>query len=336
MKSLIQQLVETVSPSGYEAPIRETIRQSVEPLADEVRVDALGNLIVRKGRMGPQGKRIMLAAHMDEIGVMVTHIDEQGFARFTSLGGVRPAYCVGGRVQFLNGARGVIGVERIDELTKPAALEQLFIDTGASSKKDCPVKVGDVAAFERPFMDLGDRMVAKSLDDRIGVAVMVEALRILSSEGQPSPHEIYFVFSVQEEVGVRGATTASFGVEPDLGLAVDVTSTGDTPKCAPMAVALGNGPAIKVRDTGMLADPRVVDWMVRTAETAGLPYQLEVLDRGSTDARAIQLSRGGVPAGCLSIPCRYVHSPSEMVATSDVEQAVQLLVALLRHPIDLG
>jgi endoglucanase len=178
---------------------------------------------------------------------------------------------------------------------------------------------------------LGERLIAKSMDDRIGAAVMIEALRQLKN----SPHQIFFVFSVQEEVGVRGATAAAFGVDPDLGLAVDVTGTGDTPKARKMEVSLGQGPAIKVRDGGMLADPRVVDWMVRTSEKLHLPYQLEILEGGSTDARAIQLTRAGVPAGCLSIPCRYVHSPSEMVDFNDVQNAVRLLVELISKPVEL-
>ena len=311
--------------------IRQIVRAEVEPLADQVTVDALGNLIVRKGASSPNGMKIMLAAHMDEIGLMATHIDENGFVRFTTIGGVRAYNCPGGRVRFLNGTSGVIGIEKLQDQYSTPVFEQMFIDVGVSARKDCPVRVGDVAVFERPFLDLGKRLVAKSLDDRIGVAVLIETLRQLPQ----SPHELYFVFSVQEEVGVRGATTAAYGIDPQLGLAVDVTGTGDTPKGLKMEVGLGNGPAIKVRDAGMLADPRVVDWMVRTAEANHIPYQMEILELGGTDARAIQLTRMGVPAGCLSIPCRYVHSPSEMVDFDDVENAVRLLVGLLSQPIDL-
>ncbi|HSQ17551.1 MAG TPA: M42 family metallopeptidase [Anaerolineales bacterium] len=334
MKALIKKLVETTSPSGYESQIRAVVRQEVEPYADEVRVDALGNLIVRKGQRAPDGLKIMLAAHIDEIGIIVTHVDAEGFVRFTTLGGVRPHTCVGGRVRFLNGLSGVIYMEPPDDLTKLPTFDQLYIDLGLTSNQNAPVKVGDVAAFDRPFLDLGDRIVAKSLDDRIGAVVLIEALRQLKQ----TPHELYFVFSVQEEVGVRGATTAAFGVDPDLGLAVDVTGTGDTPRRSKvrMQVSLGKGPAIKVRDGGMLADPRVIDWMVRTAEAQGLPYQLEILEGGSTDARAMQLTRAGVPAGCLSIPSRYIHSPSEMVDYNDVQQAVQLMLALISQPVELA
>jgi endoglucanase len=332
MKSLIQKLVETNSPSGYEAKIRALIHTEVEGLADEVKTDPLGSLIARKGQPNPDGRKIMLAAHIDEIGVMVTHIDENGFVRFTTLGGVRPHTCLGGRVRFQNGALGVIGSERLEDLTRVPSFEQLFIDLGYSSRQDCPVRIGDVAAFERPFVDLGPRMVSKAMDDRIGVAVLIETLRQIKS----TPHELFFVFSVQEEVGVRGATAAAFGVDPEIGLAVDVTGTGDYPKARKMEVSLGKGPAIKVRDGGMLSDPRVVNWMVVCAEKLNMPYQLEILEAGSTDARAIQLTRAGVPVGCLSIPCRYVHSPSEMVDTGDVENAVRLLVELLSNPVDLA
>jgi endoglucanase len=332
MKSLIQKLVELVGPSGYEQAVRDFVRGEIEGHADEIRVDALGNLIARKGTKSDGGLRIMLSAHMDEIGVIATHIDENGFVRFTNIGGVRPHNCIGGRVRFLNGAQGLIYMERTEDASRIPTLEHLYIDLGATARDDCPVKPGDMGVFERPFLDLENRLVSKAMDDRISVAVMVMALKELES----TPHEVYFVFSTQEEVGLRGATTAAYGVDPDLGLAVDVTGTGDTPKGGKMEVGLGKGPAIKVRDGGMLSDPRVVRWMVETAEQAGLPYQLEVLEAGTTDARAIQLARAGVPSGCLSIPTRYIHSPSEMVDYNDVLNSVKLLKALVSRPVNLS
>ena len=341
MKPLIQKLTQTFSPSGYEKAIREVIRSEVKPLAGDLQVDALGNLIAhiqpsgtsRKSlsKKNASVKRIMLAAHMDEIGLMATHIDENGFIRFTGVGGIRPAALIGSRVRFMDGASGVIGSDRITDVSKAPSLDQCFIDVGATAKKDCPVKVGDVCAFERPFLDLGNRLVAKSMDDRIGCAVLIETMRTLKS----TPHDLYFVFTTQEEIGTRGATASAFGVDPDVGLAVDVTGTGDTPKSSKMEVALGNGPAIKVKDGGMLADPRVVEWMVRSAGRAKIPCQREVLEGGTTDARAIQIARAGVPAGCLSVPSRYIHSPSEMVDFADVQNSVRLLAALLAAPIDL-
>jgi len=324
MKELLKTLVEIPAPSGYESQVRNQIREWIEPLVDEMRVDSLGNLVaVRKQTDAP---RLMLVAHMDEIGLMVTHVDQQGFARFVALGGVMPIHCVGGRVRFLNGVQGVIGVEKNPTSSEIPPLEKMFIDVGASSAEDCPIRIGDVAVFDRSFVDLGKRVVSKAMDDRVGVAVLIEALRRI----EKSAFEMYYVFSVQEEVGVRGATVAAFGVEPDLGLAIDVTATGDTPKGHRMEVRLGKGPAIKIRDAGMLADPRVIQWMVQTAERAKIPYQREILEFGGTDARAIQLSRSGVPAGVLSIPCRYVHAPSEMVDMEDVENAVKLLINLLQ------
>jgi putative aminopeptidase FrvX len=332
MKALLQKLVEIPGPSGYEKQIRAAIRQEVEPFADEISVDALGNLIVRRGSPSSSGMKIAVVAHMDEIGLVVSHVDRRGFARFEGLGGVFPLYCLGGRVRFLNGACGVINSERPAASEKPPSLDELYIDLGAVSAETCPVRIGDVGVFDRPLVEMNGRLVSKAFDDRVGVAVLIETLRQLASQPDVSPHQFYFVFSVQEEVGVRGAAAATYGIDPDLGLAVDVCGTGDTPNRPPMDVSLGAGPAIKVRDQSMLADPRVIDWMVATARSQNLPYQMEILKRGSTDARAIQLTRAGVPVGVLSIPCRYVHSPSEMVDLQDVQNAVSLLVALLRQP----
>lgn len=331
MKSLIEKLVATTGPSGYETQIREVIRTEIKDYADDLRVDALGNLIAVKGQLSENGKKIMLAAHMDEIGIIATHVDDSGFVRFTTIGGVRRQTCIGNWVRFTNGTMGVIGYEHLEDATKLPTFTQMYIDVGAASRSDCPVQVGDVAAFEGPFVDQGDRLVSKAMDDRIGAAILIETLRQL--EG--TPNQVFFVFSVQEEVGLRGATTAAYGVDPDVGIAVDVTRSGDTPKSIKMDVSLGNGPAIKIRDSGMLSDPRVVDWMVTTAEKSKLPFQLEVLEAGTTDARAIQLTRAGVPAGCISIPCRYVHAPSEVVDYRDVQGTVHLLLALIKQEVDL-
>ncbi|MGZ9166314.1 MAG: M42 family metallopeptidase [Anaerolineales bacterium] len=333
MKKLLQNLTEAFGPSGYEDKVREIVRTEVEPLVDEIKVDVLGNLIARKhpGRQTKDTRKIMIAAHMDEIGLIVSHVDEKGFIRFAPIGGVLRRYVLGGRVRFLNGTQGVIGYDRLDNLNELPTLDKVYIDVGASGKKDCPVKIGDIAAFDRPFTELGNRLVAKSMDDRVGVLVAIETLRTLKS----TPHDVYFVFTTQEEVGTRGAATSAYGVDPDVGIAIDVTPAGDTPNALKMEMALGKGPCIKIQDPGMIADPRVVGWMIRAAEKAKLPYQREVLLMGGTDARAIQLTRAGVPSGCISIPVRYVHSPSEMVDYSDVQNSVKLLAAVLRTPIDL-
>jgi len=334
MRELTSKLVSVFGPSGVEEEIRSVIRAEVEPLADEMRVDPLGSLVVRKqgspsagsGQAGG-GQRIILDAHMDEIGVMVTYVDEKGFARFTRIGGVSTLTCVGARVAFADGTVGVIGVEqKRDDANKTPKFEQLYLDVGGTSRDDCPVCVGDVAVFVRPFAVQGTRLISKALDDRVGCAVLIETLRRL----EHTPHDVYFVFAVQEEVGLRGARTSAYGIDPDMAIAVDVTRTGDTPESRPMAVELGKGPAIKVQDSGMIAHPAVRDLMVQRAQEANIPYQLEVLERGTTDAAAMQLVRSGVPSGCLSIPCRYIHSPSEMVDERDVENGVRLLLEMLR------
>ena len=326
----LQMLVETPGPSGSEHLIRSKVEEEIRDYVDELYTDALGNLIARKGSLGEGGKRVMVSAHVDEIGLMITHVDDNGFARFIPIGGVSPLTCLGGRVLFMNGTQGVIGIERLEPNEQPT-LAKLFIDTGAISKQDSQIGVGDVCGFERPFMNLGKRLVAKSMDDRAAAAVAIEALKAI----QDTPNEIYFVFSVQEEVGLRGAITAAYGVDPQVGIAVDVTRTGDTPKGAKMEVALGNGPAIKVRDSSFIADPRVVNWMVEEAKSQGFPYQMEVLEAGGTDGAAIQRTRAGVPAGCLSIPCRYIHTPSEMVDADDLQQCVSLLTGLLGKVIEI-
>ena len=331
-KALVKKLTETYGPSGHEQIIREIIREEIKGWADEIRVDAMGNLIARKkGTGSAPRKKVMLAAHMDEIGVMVTHVDEKGFVRFAPIGGVFPAHLIGNRCLFANGVVGTFGHEKKNATRTNVEIDRVFIDVGAQNAADAPVSVGDAAGFWRDFVDLGDRMMAKSMDDRVGCAVLIETMK----QSKKSPHDVYFVFTVQEEVGVRGATTSAYGVQPDLALAVDITDTGDTPDSTTMAVALGKGPAIKVKDSGMLAHPAVKKLLIDTAQESKIPYQLEVLLAGSTDAMAMQVSREGVPAGCVSIPERYVHSPSELVDFNDTQNAIKLLVNMLSKPIKL-
>ncbi len=332
LKQLVKRLTQTYGPSGHEQHVRELIREEIRNLTDEVRVDALGNLIARrKGSGAAPRKKVMLAAHMDEIGVIATHVDEKGFLRFAPLGGVYPLTLFGHRVIFGNGTIGVIGREKKDIKNGEVKMDQLFIDVGARDTASSPVQVGDAACFWRDYADMGERMISKAMDDRIGCAVLIDILRQLGK----SPHDLHFVFTVQEEVGLRGATTSTYGVQPDIAIAVDVTDTGDTPESNTMAVALGKGPAIKVKDTGMLAHPALKNLLVQTASEAKIPFQLEVLTAGSTDAAAMQLSREGVPAGVISIATRYVHTPSEMVDYEDVQNAVKLLTTFLSKPIKL-
>ncbi len=331
MRKLLKKLVEAYGPSGFEDQMRELIRPEIEKVVDEISVDPMGNLIALKRGDG-SGVKVMLAAHMDEIGVMVTHITKEGFARFTNLGGVFPHTLMGGRVQFADGRMGIINNDRMIDRTKVYGLDKFYIDVGASSQEDCPISVGDAAGFFRDYRENGDRLTAKSMDDRIGCLVAIEALKRLKK----SPHDVYCVFTVQEEVGVRGAEAAANGILPDVGIALDVTSTGDVPEpWTKMAVKLGDGAAIKVKDAGMIAHTGLVKLMKQRAEDAGIAYQLEILEAGGTDARSMQVAGPGCAAGCISIPCRYVHTTSETVDANDVESCIQLLVEILANPIDL-
>jgi endoglucanase len=334
MNELIKTLVEAYGPSGFEDGMRELIRPMVEPYADEISVDAMGNLIARKRpaeSTAGNALKIMVAAHMDEIGVMVSHITEEGFLRFTNIGGINPRTLSGSRVQFADGRIGVVHGEPLPDRANVHPLGKHYIDVGATSRDDCPVEVGAAAGFERPFIAQGSRLTAKSMDDRIGCAIAIDALRRLSS----TPHDVHFVFSVQEEIGTRGAQVAANAIAPDVGIALDVTLTGDMPEADSMAVALGKGPAIKVKDSGMIAHQGLVNLMKQRATEAGIPFQLEVLVGGTTDARPMQIAGPGCAAGCISIPCRYVHTQSETVDAGDVEDSVRLLVEILEKPIAL-
>jgi len=323
MKTIIQQLTEAFGPSGFETEVTELIKSMIEEHVDELGVDVLGNLIaVKKGSQ--DGKKIMFAAHTDEIGLVVTHIDDKGFLRFGNVGGVGISTLVGNRVRFAGGAVGAIYQEKGS--WKDLTLDKLYIDIGAESKEEAlkKVKVGEFGIFHREFEDLGNRLIAKSMDDRVGCAVLVEALKTIKNP----KNTLYFVFTAQEEVGLRGARTAAYGIEPDLGIALDVTLTGDMPEARRMDVSLGKGAAIKVKDSSLIAHPKVKDLLVSLAEEKQIPYQMEVLDAGGTDAGAIHLTKAGVPSGAISIPTRYVHSPSEMVDIRDVKACVDLVVAL--------
>ena len=334
MEKLLQTLTEARGPSGYEDEVREIVRKEVDSLADDTRVDALGNLIVwkRSGKAAKNVKRVMIAVHMDEMGLMVSHVDGNGFIRFSSIGSVPKRYLLGARVRFLNDIPGLVGASLADHPDDELpTLDKFYIDVGARNRSDCPVKVGDIAVFDYPYTELGNRLVAKSLDNRVGVWVAVEALRNLKSV----PYEVIFVFTTQQRVNARGASTSAYGIEADIGIALDVTPADDAPHSSGAEISLGKGPCIKLQDAGMIADTRVVDWMIRAAEKHKIPYQRAVLLAGTTEARTIQQTRTGVPAGCISVPVRYTHSPSEMADASDMQQSAKLLAALLHTQIEL-
>ncbi|HSW35755.1 MAG TPA: M42 family metallopeptidase [Candidatus Limnocylindrales bacterium] len=328
MEQLIRSLTEAYGPSGEESAVRSLIESMIKDKVDSTFTDNLGNLFAL--RNGPAPK-LMVSAHMDEIGIIVTHIDEKGFLRLAPIGGVSPHFLVGQRLIFRDGSVGTVYHEKITEW-KELDWSKLYLDLGCKDNVSAGelVNIGDIACLHQPFTALrGGRFLAKAMDDRIGCAVVVEAINRLPAH---LPQEVCFVFTIQEELGLRGAKTAAYRFEPDYGLAVDVTMVGDTPKAPTMEVSLGLGPAIKVKDNSVICHPQVRRFMQNIAEENKIPFQLEVLERGGTDAGAIHVSRKGVPSGVLSIPCRYVHTPSEMVDASDVENAVNFLVKLVTAP----
>ena len=328
MFELIDTLTQTFGPSGYEKKVAGTIADLLKGKVDEIRSDALGNLIcVKKG----SGKKIMLAAHMDEIGIIVSYIDDKGFLRFGNIGGIPPLMILGQRVVFENGTTGVIWYEEDIDNMKNTKLDKMYIDIGANARTDAEklVKVGDLAVFVGETVEQNGRIISKALDDRIGCAVLVQ----LALSRPQTDNEIYYVFTAQEEVGLRGAKTAAFGIIPDMALAIDVCDTGDTPSCKPMAVRLGEGPAVKIKDHSVIAHPKVKDRLINAAKEKNIPYQLEVMLAGGTDAGSIHTTAGGIPSGGVSIPTRYIHDASEMVDIADAENAVKLLAEFVREMV---
>ena len=340
MQQLAKRLAEAFGVSGFEDEIRSVIREEIAGLVDEVQVDALGNLVtVKKGRGGAAGdrgrRRVMLAAHMDQIGLMVTHIDEKGFMRFTNVGFIYSLASWGGQVRFADGTIGTVGVDgRADPRHKLPELRDYYIDVGAGSKEEVKQKVGSVAGFWPGFTAQGHVWFSPNMDDRVGCIILVQLLHELKDN--PIDNDLYAVFTTQEEVGTRGARTAGYALDPDLAIALDVTMTGDIPYATPaMDVGIGRGVAIKVLDSGMIGHPGLNGALVKAAEAGGIPYQLEVLQGGTTDAYAIQMSRAGVPATALSIPSRHVHTPSQIVDERDVRATVDLLKAFLGKAIEI-
>lgn len=332
--TLLDTLCTAYGPSGREDKVRQIIENEIGSLGMKIKTDPMGNLICRKSPIAARAraKKIMFCAHMDEIGVIVTHIDKNGFLRFTGVGGVFPECTPYQHVIFESGLSGVIGMEPRRDQTKPMLLENMYIDIGARDHDDAlkNVRIGDIAAFSRPASRIGNRFTGKALDDRVGCFCLIETLKRLKK----NENDLYFVFSVQEEVGLRGARTGAFAIEPAYAIAVDVTLTGDAPEAEKMEVSLGKGTAIKVKDSSFIAHPVVKDKLISTADRLKIPYQLEVLNRGTTDAAVIQLIKEGVVSGVVSIPTRYVHTTCETCDLGDVDWTVQLLTAVAESGLE--
>ncbi|MFQ5891813.1 MAG: M42 family metallopeptidase [Candidatus Methanofastidiosia archaeon] len=333
---LLKKLCETPGIPGYEERIREVIREELKPFVDEIRTDRLGNLVAHK--KSDSKLKVMISAHMDEIGFVVTHIDKKGFLRFSPVGGFDPRTLVAQRVMIhgKKDIKGVIGAKPVhiqepEERKKGAKLKELFIDVGLSEKEVKEmVKLGDSVTLDREFVELSKNLISsKAFDDRIGIFVMIEAMKKLKSPKA----DVYAVASVQEEVGLRGAVVSSYGIEPEIGVAIDVTIAADVPgtKEEEVITRVGKGTAIKIMDSYSISDAKLVEFLKGLAEEREIPYQLEILPRGGTDAAAMQKSRGGARVVTISVPTRYVHSVVETASKDDVTNSIRLLVAFLEN-----
>lgn len=327
--SLLKELVSVYGPASNEMLVREYIEKEIRNYVDEIEVDVMGNLIAHKKG---NGKRVMISAHMDQIGFMVTDIDDKGFIRFASIGGISPLISVSQQVIFENGTVGAIFNEPVDDLSK-LKLENMYIDIGAFSKEEAEKKVsiGDICIYYSQFSENENVVFTPYLDDRVGCFVAIEAIKTIK---EPK-NDLYFVFSVQEEVGLRGAKTAAYRISPDIGMSLDVTAHGDTPKAKRFAIGLNKGAAIKVKDNSIICHPKVRETLVNLAKSKDIPYQMEVLEFGGTDSGAIHLTKEGVPSGVISIPTRYVHSTLEMASKNDINNCIKLLVEFLEDDLNI-
>ncbi|MDR7869977.1 MAG: M42 family metallopeptidase [Tissierellaceae bacterium] len=320
---LLSNLVSVYGPSSNEVKIREFIANEIKDCIDDIKVDAMGNLIAHKKG---NGKRVMISAHMDQIGMMVIDIDENGFLRFTNIGGISPIFLYGQQVVFENGTVGIVFCEPVDDASK-IKLDKMYIDIGAFSKEEAEEKVniGDICIYKQEFVENENVVFTPYLDDRVGCFIAIEALKEINEP----VNDLYFVFSVQEEVGLRGAKTAAYSVDPEVGISLDVTSHGDTPKAKRFAIGLNKGAAIKVKDNSLIAHPYIRETLVDLAKKNDIPYQMEILEFGGTDSGAIHLNKEGVPSGVISVPTRYVHSTVEMASKNDIINCTKLLVNFL-------
>jgi len=340
-RALLTALAEASGPSGREERVAAIVRPELEALCDRVERDPLGGLAGVREADGPDAPRLMLAAHMDEIGLMVTGVDDGGFLRFLPLGGWDPRTLVGQRVRVhgredLEGVVGTTPVHLMDDEArkKPPRLEEMAVDLGLSSDRARElVRPGDVMTRIRALRPLGDLVTGKSLDDRVGVYVMLEALRAAGR----SAAEVWAVATVQEEVGLRGARVAAERIRPGIAVAIDTCPANDGPG-APSSSAstrLGRGAAIRVMDASAIGSPALVDLLTRIAEDRGIPHQLHLADRGGTDTGAIQLAGVGAVAGCVSIPTRYVHTSVEACHPDDLDACVALVAGLIERAGEL-
>ncbi|MHC1585133.1 MAG: M42 family metallopeptidase [Candidatus Syntropharchaeia archaeon] len=339
IENLLKKMSDAHGISGYEGSVGEILEEEIKPFVDEIRRDRVGNLIGHK-----RGKKpcVMIAAHIDEIGLMTKYVDENGFLRFMPIGGWFDQTLLNQRV-IVHGKEKLVGVigskpphlMKEEERKKPVKIEDMFIDIGAKSREDAEkmgVVPGIPISIDREMKRLiNERVTGKAFDNRAGVVMAVEALKRMETDV-----EVYLVGTIQEEVGLKGAKTSAFGIEPDVGIATEVTIPGDHPgiekKDSPIEIE--KGPAITVADAsgrGIITPEPVLRWLRETAEKSGIEYQLGVSSGGTTDASAIFLTRSGIPSGVISVPCRYIHSPVEVLSLRDLDRCAELIARAVEH-----
>ncbi|MCW3997245.1 MAG: M42 family metallopeptidase [Candidatus Bathyarchaeota archaeon] len=340
LESNIEKLSNTSGVTGREEAARELMTKLIKPYVDETSEDNLGNLIaIKRGKKSKP--KIMLAAHMDEIGLMVKNISKEGFLQFAKMGGIDDRILLAQKVIVHTNKGDLVGIigskpphiQKKEERNKIVTYDNLFIDIGAvnlKAAKKMGVKIGDPISFSVNYQKIGKNIVTgKAFDDRAGCATMIEVFKKLRSRDC----NIFAVGTIQEEVGLRGAGTAAFGIAPDFGIALDVTVAGDVPgvKAFESNIKMGKGPALTVSDAGLISHPKVLSILVDTANKNNIPYQLETGLPGTTDAARISLTRQGVPSGTISIPTRYIHSPVGMMDLTDVKNSVKLVIAAINE-----
>jgi len=329
MYQTLKELIKVHGVSGREGAVAKAISEKIAPYVDEISTDALGNLIALKKGNGENKRKRMLCAHMDEIGFLITFIEDSGLLRIAPVGGIHFAASAFTEVVSESGVHGVL-VPNDD--TKPAdfAADKFYIDIGAKNKKDAErrVSIGDFFVCAPNLIRLmNSRVAGRPFDDRVGCAVVIENARYFS-ENAPK-NDVYYVFSVQEEVGLRGAKTSAYSVDPDYALVFDVTGTGDTPSAKPMACSVGSGAAIKIKDSSVICHREVVASLVSLAKANKITHQCEILAYGGTDTAAIQMSRGGAKVGAISIPTRYIHSGVELLDMKDAKACSDLSIKFI-------
>lgn len=320
---LLESLTRLYGPSGAESTVAGFILDQLTQKGIESRIDSMGNLIAP---LGGTGKKLIFSAHMDTVGLMLTGIDEHGFGRFTAVGWLDAAMIAHTSVRFQNGTHAIICI-RDDKVGKEVKLKDLYLDFGTSSREETEqlVSVGEIAVYDPHFVSQGQRISASFLDNRSGCAILLEAIdRIKDPKNQ-----VYFVFSVQEEVGTRGAGVAAFGISGDYGIAVDVTAVDDVPGTIHDGTArLGKGAGIKVLDHSALCRPELINALSQIAKANNIPVQMDIMPTGGTDAGPMAQTGAGMAVGGISLPCRYTHAPVEICDRADYEACVQLVAAL--------